>query len=325
VLVKPIYVFLGLVVLILGIQSSAISQDSGPSFQELLTTKYSEVSAAQCPRAEQFQYVFVAGIFNELMPYYFTDQLQWLKKCGVPETSRVVARPYSGAGLRAASSNLKNTFEEMISRAPEKPLIIVGHSKGAPEALLAALQLSEENQARIGGVILMQGSFGGSPIADLALEYPRTLRDSDNPLIHRVARRLAIWLRRVEAIYGKSVDAGVVSIKTSEAKKFWRQFLEQHAESKIISQHKVFVLQTFKQEKRLNPFFFLSGQYLSRVTGEPTDGAIPFSSQLPPIKNVKPAVLHLDHLDTALPKAFSFSAPEVRYHLMASIVALASM
>ena len=80
------------------------------------------------------------------------------------------------------------------------------------------------------------------------------------------------------------------------------------------------VLQTYKHYRRLNPFFFLSGQYLNTITGEQTDGAIPLSSQLPPIETVRPAVLELDHLDTVLPKQFSFSSPMIRYQIIAAII-----
>lgn len=289
-------------------------------FQRLLTAKDSAVTTASCEKASDYQYVFVAGIFNELMPYYFKDEIDWLLTCKVPKAQVQLARPYSGTGLSRSSDSLKDLFRQMLANHPDKHLIIIGHSKGAPEALLASLESPDEVQKKISSVVSIQGSFGGSPIADLALGDDNLRGATDYRLVAKIARRLSGWLRRVERIYGKSVRDGVYSVRTSEARSFWPTFIKIKKNENILSDSKVLVLQTYKHYRRLNPFFFLSGEYLNRLTGEPTDGAIPFSSQRPPIDGVRPAVLELDHLDTVLPRAFSFSDPSIRYQLIASII-----
>lgn len=300
--------------------SLGFSQPSVSVFQRLLNSDNIAIRNNACKKAAQFQYIFVAGIFNELMPYYFKDYHDWLNSCQVPEKNILVARPYSGSGLSRASTSLKDSIAQMTSQYPTKPLILVGHSKGAPEALLAAIESSPEVQEKIATIVSIQGSFGGSPIADLALTYSDNSSNLKDRILVRVARRLALWLKRVELAYGKPMTEGVDSVRTQESRQFWNQYLKDHSTSVILNENKLLVLQTYKHYRRLNPFFFLSGEYLDKLTGERTDGAIPFSSQKPPIPNLQSAVLELDHLDTVLPKTFSFSNAEIRYHLLASII-----
>lgn len=302
------------------ISSLGFSEASVSVFDRLLTSKSDSVRAHACNKASQYQYVFVAGIFNELMPYYFKDYQDWLLRCRVPQKNILIARPYSGAGLNRSSSTLKELLSQMTLQSHDKPLIIVGHSKGAPEALLAAIESPPEVQNQIAVIVSIQGSFGGSPIADLALSYAKDEMSSRDRFRVKVGRRLALWLKRVEAAYGGPMTEGVYSVKTQQSRQFWTQYLKDHSSSAILTQNKFLVLQTYKNYRRLNPFFFFSGQYLDRITGERTDGAIPFSAQKPPIPNLQTAVMELDHLDTVLPKAFSFSSAEIRYHLIASII-----
>lgn len=302
------------------VPSIGFCQPSVALFQKLLNNPDTNLEKISCAKASQFQYVFVSGIFNELMPYYFQDYKEWLMRCRVLEKNIVIARPYSGSGLSRASKTLTELFNRMVVETADKPLIIVGHSKGAPEALLAAIESSPDTQSKIATIVSIQGSFGGSPIADLALAYSNDSTQLTNRLVFRVAKRLAHWLKRVETAYGKSVTDGVHSVKTQESRDFWVRYLNDHKTSEILSEHKLLVLQTYKHYRRLNPFFFLSGQYLDRITGERTDGAIPFSSQKPPVDHLETAVLELDHLDTVLPRSFSFSSAKTRYQLLASIL-----
>lgn len=318
--VKKRLVVLGTGLLLFFTSNPVFASKSEALFAQLLKTPAQKVTSKACPLASKYQYIFVAGIFNELMPYYFKDQIDWLARCQVPAGQIQLARPYSGNGLSRSSDSLKDLIREVLFKNPSKPLIIMGHSKGAPEALLAALQSPFEIQQKISAVICIQGSFGGSPIADMALGAGQDAGNPNYKFIARVARRLMSWLKRVEYIYGKSVHDGVYSVKTSEAKHFWPLFLDTHQNDDILIENKVLVLQTYKHYRRINPLFFLSGQYLDKLTGEKTDGAIPFSSQRPPIDGIHPAILELDHLDTVLPKAFSFSSPLIRQQIIAAAI-----
>ncbi|NBX68076.1 MAG: hypothetical protein EBR01_03810 [Proteobacteria bacterium] len=136
----------------------------------------------------------------------------------------------------------------------------------------------------------------------------------------RIARRLAAWLRRVETAYGQSVTKGVSSVKTKESTLFWRHYLNVRSSSRLLAESKLLVLQTHKHYPRINPFFFFSGEYLDRITGERTDGAIPLSAQKPPYLHFSSAILELDHLDTVLPQQISFSPPETRYKILSAII-----
>jgi len=302
------------------LSSLGFSEVKQSNFQHLLNSDYQTIKHDACDAAKDFQYVFVAGIFNELMPYYFQDYQNWLVNCNVPQKHIVVARPYSGDGLLRASEGLKTVFNKLVETHPNKALIIIGHSKGAPEALLAAFESTINTQNHIAKIVSIQGSFGGSPIADMALHNSTQSSRLSSNLLLKIARRLAILLRRVETAYGKKVTAGVSSVKTKESSQFWRTYLNTQYSSAIIHGNKIIVLQTYKNYRRLNPFFFLSGEYLDRITGERTDGAIPLSAQVPPLECFSSAILELDHLDTVLPKRFSFSSPEIRHQILSAVI-----
>lgn len=293
---------------------------SNEQFQNLLNSDPSRVSADHCQRAPQFQYVFVPGIFNELMPYYFADQIKWLAHCGVAKRDIHLANIGSTLTLLAAAQTLESQFKRLLSKEPNKRLVIIGHSKGSPEALAGILQSSKEVQERVASIVLVQGSFAGTPIADLATGHRSRSHADADPLVERAARRLVKILNLAARFYGSDILSGVISIKPAEALKFWGPFLSAHSDSNVILENKILVLQTHKKKNRLNALVLPSGEYLSRITLEPNDGIIPFTSQIPPLENLQSATLCLDHLDTVLPRVFSFSHPQIRYHLMASIV-----
>ena len=215
------------------------AQPSQEVFKKLLRSNSIQVLGNACLKAPKYQYVFVTGIFNELMPYYFKDQIEWLTRCHVPSSQIRLARPYSGTGLTRSSNGLKELIQEMVSTQPTKPLIIIGHSKGAPEALLASLQSPQSIQQKIATIVCIQGSFGGSPIADLALGDDSATSSHNYRLVARVARRLASWLNRVERYYGKSVRDGVDSVKTKEARAFWTHFINENQNETILTENKI--------------------------------------------------------------------------------------
>lgn len=110
--------------------------------------------------------VFVAGFLNELIPGYFTDNVEVTRALGA-ETS--VLLPASGEVLEQEA--------QLIGREVDfrqgKPVVLFGHSKGGAAALLTVLQRPELIlEGRVEAVIVLQGSIGGSPVADTLSKVP---------------------------------------------------------------------------------------------------------------------------------------------------------
>ena len=112
--------------------------------------------------------IFVAGILNEfadIINSYFTDNINAVIALGAT---------YSYIGPSSALSIPENAallYEEInkIAQEVQKPIILVGHSKGAAE-ILHALYTHPElilNQS-IERALLIQPAIGGSPLADNA-------------------------------------------------------------------------------------------------------------------------------------------------------------
>jgi len=113
---------------------------------------------------------FVPGIMNELSAIpglpnlvYYKDNKSVVKKLGM---SSSYSRQDSS---RPIPENAKRLFKKINEtyQSEKKPLILVGHSKGAAEILYCLL---EHPELILGGkvdrVILFQAALGGSPLAD---------------------------------------------------------------------------------------------------------------------------------------------------------------
>jgi len=89
--------------------------------------------------ARRYRYVFVAGFLNEGMrAVYFSDNRRALADAGVDRGAVHVLYPGSGRSVEDNIAELGRTLPALAAAGPEK-LVVIGHSKGAVEALGFAL------------------------------------------------------------------------------------------------------------------------------------------------------------------------------------------
>ena len=123
----------------------------------------------QPPSLQGRHVVFVAGFMNELIPGYFTDNVDVSRELGA-QTSTLF--PPSSRSLADDVA----LIETEVSAHSDRSVVLVGHSKGGAGVLLTVLQHPELVLAgRVECVIVLQGAIGGSPLAD-ALVHVRPLR-----------------------------------------------------------------------------------------------------------------------------------------------------
>jgi hypothetical protein len=114
--------------------------------------------------------VMIAGILNETAPDYFLDSVDSLSK-DFSQTNVLRLFPSS---FKTIEDNAKIVAEQ-VRKAWEdfgkKPILVIAHSKGAAEILLATLHdPSLIRDGIIDRLVLIQPALGGSYIADMLLD-----------------------------------------------------------------------------------------------------------------------------------------------------------
>ncbi len=110
--------------------------------------------------------IFVPGLFNELADFfsnYFLDNINVAKKLGATTSYRALSSKNS------VPENARILYEEIIKikKEYEKPLILVGHSKGSAEILYMLLSYPHLIINNIiNNTLLFQSAILGSPLAE---------------------------------------------------------------------------------------------------------------------------------------------------------------
>lgn len=230
--------------------------------------------------------LFVGGVMNELAEYttgYFTDSRDCVEqelggqssywgpssKNSIPENAEIL------------NGHILKTYFET-----QKPLILVGHSKGAAEILYVILEHPELIlDGLVERVILIQGSMGGS----------------------RIANDPARWLGH--AILKQLTEFDTESLSESGAKKVFDAAFEQYQAKIDQTAHeqvsgKIFYLRSALELNRHSYFVQLIlklSQYdLEIEECGPSDGFLTTCSQLDSRIGVDLGIVEADHLSLVL-------------------------
>lgn len=143
--------------------------ESRPSFAfKTFSERWSEQRRPKQARPRSTQLhgkhvLFVAGFLNEGMSGYLTENAEAVRQLGGTAT---IFHPNSNRSITANVKDLAKKIEEIYSTT-NRPITLVGHSKGGAEVLYLLLsqpQLVLESH-QVDGAILIQAAIGGSPIA----------------------------------------------------------------------------------------------------------------------------------------------------------------
>jgi pimeloyl-ACP methyl ester carboxylesterase len=104
--------------------------------------------------------IFVAGFMNEMIPGYFGDNVAATEALGATTS---ILEPSSEQVLEEDT----RTIAHELKKHGERPVVLFGHSKGGAGVLLTVLRDPQlVLSGRVEAVIVLQGSIGGSPLAD---------------------------------------------------------------------------------------------------------------------------------------------------------------
>ena len=140
------------------------------------TPDYSDFYGSECAFGvaqmnvlRRHKVLLVPGYFSDLDPAYFSDQSQWLTANAVDHQKVPVKS--------RQSITINSSIIATAIRDSSKPVILITHSKGSVDTL-DALRTETVLRKKVKGWISLQGTFFGSPVADMLLDEARL-----NPLV----------------------------------------------------------------------------------------------------------------------------------------------
>jgi hypothetical protein len=195
-------------------------------------------------------------------------------------------------------------------------LVIIAHSRGACDTLAFALENAEFVRDHVGFLFLVQGPFGGTPLADYVLDEGKPI-DKQMNRKHRALGRLAGKVER--NLYKRGTHAGMSSLTRNASQTFWERMLEEYADAIPIVGPKTFYLTSQIHPDEL--FFVQSatGHYLHTYYG-PNDGVVPVADQFLLELGSVLGVLELAHSDLTQKYPSSHAPRQFRRALIQSIL-----
>lgn len=231
----------------------------------------------EIPKAASLRYVFVGGIFNEAVKSMFVENVRALVRLGVPERRIQTVFPSSLLSIEENFAVVREKIVRFAAEGPEK-LVLIGHSKGAAEALAAALALPAPLVDRVHAVFLLQGAFHGSPLADYFFDDGKAV-DDRFPWHYRRAfefareAKLVEKLDAIQEIFKFRIDRGLMSLTRRKAEGFWSRHLVTHAKAASKLSDRIYYLASWEHPEKLSYVFHASGLYEALYYG-PNDGIV---------------------------------------------------
>jgi pimeloyl-ACP methyl ester carboxylesterase len=252
-----------------------------------------------------YRYVFIGGLFNEQIPGYFSQNVKELRARGVPRTSIHLVKPASHQTVDGNSESVRSELGAIAARGPEQ-LVLIGHSRGACDVLAFALQNPKFVKQHVRALFLIQGPFGGTPVADY-VNGEGTPMDRQMPTGYRV---LGQAIGRLESgLLGDGKHEAIASLNRKDSDSFWNDLVRTHRASVAIVAPKTFYV-TSRTGPSHHPLFQrVTGWYLGTYYG-PNDGMVALDDQSLPGLGTVLAVLDVGHTD--LTRRFPAARPKHR-------------
>lgn len=254
-------------------------------------------------QAAQYHYVFIPGFLNEGLPTYFEDNITALEAAGIKNDSISV---FNSSSFTAPSDNVHLLQKQMEKIPTNKKIVMIGHSKGAVEGLLFAIENKEFVQKRVQAVFLVQGAFLGSPIADYIAGKGHAV-DSKIPFFGRMFLESAHYV-----LSRLIVTNGLLALTSSNINEFWgsKSIEPQHVDT---LDNKVFYIKSRQNYRYMSLFIDNAGRYLETYYGD-SDGIVILDGQsLSHVGRTIATIEGADHTDLMLSAPLSNREKKYRF------------
>ena len=243
-------------------------------------------------KACQYRYIFVGGLGNEAMPGYFAQNAKKLRAQGVPREAIHVVNPTSS---RTVEDNAESVHDEILAvakKGPEK-LVLIGHSRGACDALLFALENPKFIAKRVHTLFLIQGPFGGTGVADYVAGEGEPI-DREMPLGYRLMGKA--FGRAESSLLETSKHEAITDLTHRASEDFWARTLKKHRDAVPVVSPRTFYITSRARPSHHPLLQRVTGWYLSTYYG-PNDGMVAVEDQSVPELGTVLAVLDAGHTD----------------------------
>ena len=265
--------------------------------------------------AQKYHFVFVSGFLNERAPFYWNDMINELKDhLEVDEDDIDVINP-SSKNMTLENSPL--IFQEISQIKTKKPLIIIAHSKGAVETFDMAWRHPAFIRDKVKGIYFIQGSFGGSYVADHL-----TLGNLDLGDLLNARQRLRIKIQfNIESILLQPNMHALSSLTRNFATQWQSNLLKEKNLLHDEINDRLFYITSFANGPAntslylKNPSLFLNAMY-----GQ-NDGLVLTKHQVIPGIGKRLAILNADHTDFVIPRPLSAHSGDFRTAFIRALIA----
>ncbi len=269
-------------------------QAASPALQELWRQEI-EGEAVYIERLKGKHVLFVGGILNglaKLVPGYFSDNREAVEHELGGESS------YFGPSSRNSIPENSQILKEHILKTHfehQKPLILVGHSKGAAEILHVILEYPDLIlEGCVERIILIQAPIQGAPVANEPSRW--------------------ICYEAIKAITGLETETlSEVGAKTvfDLAFEHYHAAITDEAKHDFVSNRIFYVRSASKSEDHSYCLQLVLGitQHQPEIHGH-SDGLIPVNAQLDSRIGIDLGVVQADHFGLVIPWVSGFSKKE---------------
>jgi pimeloyl-ACP methyl ester carboxylesterase len=244
-------------------------------------------------RARSYQYVFVGGFSSERMSDYFLQNATDLMARGIPQKSIHFIFPSSDGTIDENADHVRDSFRKITREATGK-LVVIAHSRGACDALAFALRDPEFVAERVEALFLIQGPFGGTPLAD-GVVGDGPAPDRRLALRHRAV--VSLLARREHRDLDQGKDGGLLDLTRDASHAFWANQLREHASAVPVVGPRTYYLTAATPAANHRLFLRAVARYLETYSDGESDGVVRLEDQsLRGIGTVL-AVLPVGHTD----------------------------
>ncbi|MBX9765808.1 MAG: hypothetical protein K2X47_00935 [Bdellovibrionales bacterium] len=283
------------------------------SYGSAMPTKLNPATAA---RIQQYEYVFVAGFLNEGIALYFEDNIQTLRRSGIPAENIHVLRSSSRISVGDSLGPIARQFFR-LHRKSKRKLIVIAHSRGGAETLGAVFKYPKLLEEVVEKVILIQSALGGSPLADYVSGKEKKELSAQIPAVHQARFRATAAAGKISNLY---ISKGTQSLTRQKMAAFWARIFSNADPTTIqLADKKINYIVSFKDPSKMASLVDATGWYLQTSYG-PNDGMILLRHQYLDGFGTLLATLNADHTDLTTSWPYSSAPSKIREAMTKAIL-----